>query len=94
MTHICGGKLTIIGSDNGLSPGWRQAIIKTNARKLLIGPKGTNFSEILNVIRTFSYKKMHLNVSSAKQRPFCLCLDVLKMSPFQYRNFHCRDKKI
>ena len=26
-THICVSKLTIIGSDNGLSPGRRQAII-------------------------------------------------------------------
>ena len=26
-THICVGKLIIIGSDNGLSPGWFQAII-------------------------------------------------------------------
>ena len=30
-THICVGKLTIIGSDNGLSPGRRQTIIWTNA---------------------------------------------------------------
>ena len=37
----------IIGSDNGLSPGRRQAIIWTNAGILLIGPLGTNFSEIL-----------------------------------------------
>ena len=27
VTHICVGNLTIIGSDNGLSPGRRQAII-------------------------------------------------------------------
>ena len=47
MTHICIGKLTNIGSDNGLSPGRRQAIIWTNAGMLLIGPLGTNFSEIL-----------------------------------------------
>ena len=46
-THICVGKLTIIGSDNGLLPGWRQAIIWTSAGILLIGPLGTNFSEIL-----------------------------------------------
>ena len=46
LTHICVGKLTIIGSDNGLSPGRRQAIIWTNAGILLIGPLGTNFSEI------------------------------------------------
>ena len=41
-THICIGKLTIIGSDNGLSPGRRQAIIWTNAGILLIGPLGKN----------------------------------------------------
>ena len=47
VMHICVNKLTIIGSDNGLSPGRRQAIIWTNAGILLIGPLGTNFSEIL-----------------------------------------------
>ena len=31
VTHICASKLNIIGSDNGLSPGRRQAIIWTNA---------------------------------------------------------------
>ena len=48
MTHICVGNLTIIGSDNGLSPGRRQAIIWTNAGILLIGSSGTDFSEIFN----------------------------------------------
>ena len=47
VTHICFSKLTtIIVSDNGLSPGRRQAIIWTNAGILLIGPIGTNFNEI------------------------------------------------
>ena len=78
MTHICVGNLTIIGSDNGLSPGRRQAIIWTNAGILLIGPLGTNFSEILIEILTFSFKKMRLKMSSAKRRPFCLGLNVLK----------------
>ena len=40
VTHICVGKLTIIGSDNGLAPGRRQAIIWTNAGILLIRPLG------------------------------------------------------
>ena len=44
--HICVGKLTIIASDNSLSPGRHQAIIWTNAGILLIWPLGTNFSEI------------------------------------------------
>ena len=47
VTHICVSKLTIIGSDNGLSPGRRQAIIWTNAWISLFGPLGANFSEIL-----------------------------------------------
>ena len=54
VTHICVGKQTIIGSDNGLSPGRRQAIILTNAGISLIGPLETNFSEILIEILTFS----------------------------------------
>ena len=77
VTHICVGKLTIISSDNGLSPGRRQAIIWTNAGILLIGPLGTNFNEILCEIHTFSFKKMHFKMSSAKWRPFCLGFNVL-----------------
>ena len=78
VTYICVSKLTIIGSDNGLSPDRRQAIIWTNAGILSIGPLGTNFSEIFIEILTFSCKKMRLKVSSAKWRPFCLGLNVLK----------------
>ena len=80
VTHICVSKLTITGSDNGLSPDLRQAIIWTNAGLLLIGPLGTNFSEILIEILTFSFKKMRLKVSSAKWRPFCLGLNVLNLT--------------
>ena len=78
VTHICFSKLTIIGSDNGLSPGRRQAIIWTNAGVLLIGPIGTNLSEILITIHTFSFKKMHLKMSCGKCRPFWLGLNVLR----------------
>ena len=77
MTHICISKLTIIGSDNGLSPGRRQAITWTNATILLIGPLGKNFSEILIGIQTFSFKKLHLKTSSAKWRLFCPGLNEL-----------------
>ena len=64
VTHICVSKLSIIGSDNGLPPGRRQAIIWTNAGILLIRPLGTDFSEILIEIYTFSFKKIHLKMSS------------------------------
>ena len=66
VTHICVSKLTMIGSDNGLSPGRRQAIIWTNAGILLIRPLGTNFNEMLVEILAFSFMKMRLKVSSAK----------------------------
>ena len=68
VTHICVGNLTITGPDNGLSPGRRQAIIWTNAGILLIGALGTNVSEILIKIDTFSLKKMRLKMSSGKRR--------------------------
>ena len=48
----------IIGSDNGLSPVRRQAIIWTNAGSLIIGPLGTSFSEIWNKIKQFSFTKI------------------------------------
>ena len=79
VTHICVSKITIIGSDNGLLPDRRQAIIWTNARLLLIGPLGINFSETLIEILKFSVKTMRLNVSSAKRRPFCLGLNELSL---------------
>ena len=63
---VCVGKSTIIASDNGLSPDRRQAIIWTNAGILLIRSLGTNFSDFLSEIRAFSFKKMHLKMSSAK----------------------------
>ena len=77
VTHICVSKLTIIGSDNGLSPVRRQAIIWTNAGILLIGPLGTNFSEIIIEIYIFSFRKMHIKMLSGKWRPSCLGLSVL-----------------
>ena len=61
-------KLTIIGSDNGLSPGRRQAIVWNNDGILFIQTLGTNFSEILSEIHTFSFNKMHLKMLSAKWR--------------------------
>ena len=88
MTHICVGQLTIIGSDNGLSPERRQAIIWTNAGILLIGHLGTNFIEILIEIQAFPLKKMCLKMSSVKCCSFHLDLNVLmrhwKITHMQY----------
>ena len=80
VTHICVSKTTIIGPDNGLLPGRHQAIIWTKAKILSIRTLGTNFGEILRKIYTFSFKKMHLKMSSAKWRQFYLGLNVLTLS--------------
>ena len=92
VTHICVGKLTAIGSDNGLSPGRRQAIICTNDGILLIRTLGTNFNEILSEIHSFSFKKTHLKMSSAKWRLSRLGLNELKLlesiSESMYSNYH------
>ena len=85
MMHICIVNLTIIGSDNGSSPGRCQAIMWTYGEVLLIGPLGTNFSEILIETDRFSFKKMHLKMPSAKWLPFCLGLNVLRYG----RISHC-----
>ena len=61
--HISIDTITTIGSDNGLAPGRCQAISLTNGGIMLIGPFGTNFSEILIETHTFSFKKMHLKMS-------------------------------
>ena len=67
---------TIISSDNGLSSIWRQAIIWTNDDILSIRPYGTHVNEVLVEIRSFSFKKTHLKVASAKWRPFFLGFNV------------------
>ena len=73
VTDICVGTPTIFGSDNGLSPGRRQAIIQSNAGILLIGQLGTNFSEILIGIQTFSFKKSVVcELASILSRPQCV----------------------
>ena len=69
MLDIRVHKFTIIGSNNGSSPGRRQAIIWTNVEILLIGLLGTSFSEIFIEIYKFSFKKTHLQMSSGKRRP-------------------------
>ena len=75
--RICASvKLTIIGSDNGLSPGRRKAIISTNAAILLIGSSGTNFSEISIEVPIHSRKCIFENVvwktAAILSRPQCV----------------------
>ena len=71
-------KLIMIGSDNGLSPGRCRAIIWISAGILLTGPLRTNLIDILIKTDAFSFKKIRLQMSSWKWRPFSLSLNVLK----------------
>ena len=71
VPHICVSESVSIGSDNGLSPIWRQAIIRTSAGLLSIRPLGANFSENLIKMQNFSFMKIHPKTSSVKWRPFC-----------------------
>ena len=50
--------------NNGLSPGWHQAIIWANAGIFLIWALGMNFSEILIEIHMSSFQKMPLKMSA------------------------------
>ena len=77
MRQICISNLSIIHSDNGLSPGQCRDIIWTNAGTMLIGKLGTNFNEIISKTHKFSFKKMHLKILSVKWQPFCFGLNVL-----------------
>ena len=54
------------GSGIGSAPAQRQAITWIKAGLLAIGLLGTNFSEIRIGILSFSLKKLHVNMSSAK----------------------------
>ena len=86
VTHIGVIKLTIIGSDNGLSPSWCQAIIWTNAILLPLGTSGANFSEIFSELHAFSFEKVHLQMLPAKWRQLCLGLNVLQKHPDLWRS--------
>ena len=48
VTHKCVSKLTIIGSDNGLSPGQRQAIIWTSGGMLFIRTLGKSLTKFIH----------------------------------------------
>ena len=68
--NVCVSKFTIIA-------GRRQAIIWTNDGILLIRHLGTNFNEIIIKIYIFSFKKIHLKLSSGYWHPFCVSLNVI-----------------
>ena len=86
VTHICAGNLTIVSSDNGLSPGLCQAINWTNAGILLIGLLGTNFSEISIQLLAFSLKKIRLKVSNTFDSVDCEMATILSRHQYVKRS--------
>ena len=72
VTHICVSKLTIVGSDNGLSPDRCQAIIWTNAGLLLILPLG-NLNRNSNIsIQKNAYESVVGETVAILPRPQCV----------------------
>ena len=71
VMDICVGNLTIIGSDFGLSPCRRQAIIWTNAGILLIGPSGTNRKSYI-FIQENAFENVVWKIAAILPRPQCV----------------------
>ena len=73
MTHKCASKLTIIGSDGGLSPSRREAIILTNVEILLIGPLKTKSvksnSKLIYFIQENAFEIVARNLAAILSRP-------------------------
>ena len=84
VTHICVSKLTIIGSDNGFVA-WPAPSRYLNQRWNIVNRNPWNkFQWNFNQNSYILIK--NLKMSSAKWRPFCLGLNVLKpiSSPFRH----------
>ena len=87
VTQICVTKLTIIGSDNSLSPWRRRPIVWTNAG-ILLDPMNKLQWHFNRNSNTW-LKKMHLKMSSEKCRPLCLGLNVwCRHFPISYTSSH------
>ena len=78
VTHVCVSKLTINGSDNGLSPSRHQAIFWNNVRILLIRQSGTNFNEILMEVMDCLSRKSVWKCRLRNGIHFCLSISVLR----------------
>ena len=69
----------IIGSDNVMSPVWRQATIWTNAGILLISHGKQISMKFSSKYNNVFFEKMRLKMSSGKWRPFCLGLSMSRV---------------
>ena len=92
MTHNCVGNLTIIASDNGLSPDRRQAIIWTNARVSVNGTLRNKLQWNLNwnsniFIQENVFESVVCEMAAILSRPQCVNA-VLLIAPASYRGRH------
>ena len=71
MMQICVGKLTVIGSDIGLSPGRRQVNIWTGAEILLVGPLGTSSRNSNIFIQENAFQNVACEMASILYRSQC-----------------------
>ena len=92
VTHICIGILTSNGSDNGLLPGPRQAIIWTNAGIVLIEPLETNSVKFYSEFKHFHSRKCiwkcHLENGVHFSRPQCVNTTKAWIKWLTFRNLH------
>ena len=84
----------VISLGNGLSPVFYQTIAWANVELLSICPVGATWWNLNQSTKLF-FKILHLEMSSARCRPFCLCPNVLERSvsfslgAIQIRNCQC-----
>ena len=78
VMHIYISKLTTIGSDNGLLPHRRQAIIWTSAGMLLVWPLGTNLNRNLYIfIQGNAFENVVREMGEILSRPQCVVSESL-----------------
>ena len=82
MTHLYVSKLTRIGSHNRLAPWPAPSHYLTQCWDIVNSNPRNWLRWILSKIHTSSFKKMHLKMSSAKWRQFCLGLNVASWNVF------------
>ena len=80
VTHMCIGNITRITSDNVLPPGRQPSHYLNQCWNVVNWTLRNELKWILIEIQTFSFKIMHMKMSSAKWRPFYLGLNALTHS--------------
>ena len=82
MTHIYVSKLSIISSDNGLSPGRRQAIIWTDTGILTLGNKRqwNHNRNLYIIIQENAFENVVREIGDHLSQPRCLNVCMLHVA--------------